>query len=314
VPDIATKLRPWALLRSLRVRAEKFRSAARATPIGREKIGSPYDEIDDEFHAAYERARLATEHDAPVFVVLADELVFLHGGLRKSWSFSPQSYHLIKTISHGPLAIFCSLQPGRVPASVDDATGWRVSMRQWLDDAVARLREQASGLAPEVTSDLRTVLTASARLLEQPTAQLSASAVSAFACELGPVLVRLIDAATQLQLDALHAHVEEALRDLSSEAIKRLEVVVTGNHQARVRSLPMQYFGQRLQEPAGREERVVYAEGVDNERAALALVGTRRIDRALATAFFQDPSRMQRDLLGDAAKARLTQAKLAPIA
>lgn len=313
VLDIATKLRPWALLRSLRVRAAERRRAAREKPVGRAKIGSPYDEIDDEFHAAYERARLDTEHDVPVLVVLADELVLFQGRARKSWSFSPQAYHLIKTVSHCPLAIFSSLQPGRVQPRVEGAKAWQESMQRWIDEARARLEEQSTDLDPDVITDLHTVLTMSGVLIEQPPEQLSREAVLAFAAELGPVLLRLIDAATQLQLDALHAYVEEAVAELSSEVRKRLEVVVTGNHQARVRSLPMQYFKQRLQEPANMEVRVTYAESVDNERDALALVGTRRIDRALAEAFFQDPSRMQRDLLGDAAKARLTKANLAPL-
>jgi hypothetical protein len=314
VLDLFTTLRPWALLRTLHVHARKLGRAARAKPVGRAKIGAPYDDIDDEFHAAYERARVDIEGEIPVLVVLADELVLLQGGQRKSWSFAPESYHLIKMISHAPLAIFSALQPGRSAAQVEDAMGRRVSMLGWLEDAALRLDERAKGLRPEVIADLRAVLSASAQFLEHPRSEQSAAAVNTFAAGLGPVLLRLIDAATQLQLDALHTHVQEALGDLSVEAKAQLEVIVTGNHQARVRSLPMQYFKRRFNEPASTERRVVYAEGVDNERDALALVGTRRLDRALSRAFFGEPWRMQRDLLGDSAQAKLEEAQLAPIA
>jgi hypothetical protein len=71
----------------------------------------------------------------------------------------------------------------------------------------------------------------------------------------------------------------------------------------------MQYFLRRLH-----EDRVTYAEGVDNEQGALALVGIRRLDSTLASAFFDDPKRMQRDLLGDSAEQRLAHTTLTPIA
>ena len=74
------------------------------------------------------------------------------------------------------------------------------------------------------------------------------------------------------------------------------------DHQARARSLGMQYFQKRLGEPPGAEERVSYAEGVADAEEALALVGTRRADRAIASAFFGDPHRLQRDVLGDAVR------------
>ena len=86
--------------------------------------------------------------------------------------------------------------------------------------------------------------------------------------------------------------------------------MVTGDHQARTRSLGMQYFCRRLDEPADSEHRVTYAEGVSDEQSALALVGTRRLDRAVARAFFGDPQRLQRDILGDAAHALLAESKL----
>ncbi|HEU4535405.1 MAG TPA: hypothetical protein VFS00_14855, partial [Polyangiaceae bacterium] len=71
------------------------------------------------------------------------------------------------------------------------------------------------------------------------------------------------------------------------------------------RSLAMQYFQKLLGEAPGEERHVTYAEGVSDEAGALALAGTRRLDRAIAGAFFGEPRRLQRDVLGDAARERL---------
>jgi hypothetical protein len=69
----------------------------------------------------------------------------------------------------------------------------------------------------------------------------------------------------------------------------------------------MQYFERLLDEPAGAEHRVTYAEGATSVNAALTLLGTRRMDRAIARAFFGDAGRLQRDILGDEAKGQLSK-------
>ena len=64
----------------------------------------------------------------------------------------------------------------------------------------------------------------------------------------------------------------------------------------------MQYFQLRFAEAPGTDERVTYGENISDEAEAIALVGTRHLDRRIARAFFGDEKRLQRDVLGDAAK------------
>jgi hypothetical protein len=68
-----------------------------------------------------------------------------------------------------------------------------------------------------------------------------------------------------------------------------------------------------LREPEHSEERVAYAEGVSDEHEAFELVGTRRLDHAVAAAFFGDRKRLQRDLLGDSAAELLRELPFEPI-
>ena len=58
---------------------------------------------------------------------------------------------------------------------------------------------------------------------------------------------------------------------------------------------------------------MTYGEGVNDVDAAFALVGTRRLDSAVAKAFFGDAKRLQRDVLGDAVFALLKETELATI-
>ena len=122
-----------------------------------------------------------------------------------------------------------------------------------------------------------------------------------FASDMGPRILRLTELATCDQIAGLHEAVEEAFSKLSPDDERELQVVVVGDHQARIRSLGMQYFQRRFGEKPGADERVTYGENISEEREALSLVGTRQLDKIIARAFFGDEKRLQRDVLGDAA-------------
>jgi len=289
----------------------------RGSPPARAEVGGPLDAINDQFHDTYGASRQSARREVPVFVILADALILFHRDTRQAWSFAPRSFHVIKSVAHAPLAIYAALEPHE-DRPLDLATRERLAaQRAQLADALGRLAgdlRELSELSESTRADLRTVLEACADFLSPLPRAVPRALLSQFAGPLGPLLLRLADDATGLQLDALHAHTEEALCSLSPEERAALHVVVAGDHQARERSLALQYFQRRLGEPRGVEQRVSYAEGVSDEQGALALVGTRRLDRAIGRAFFGDAHRLQRDILGDAAHARLERSSLTPIA
>lgn len=270
------------------------------------RIDSALDDVNEDFHAAYDTARSVAEASVPVLVFIDDALVVYRRGERRSFPVTPRLYHAIKSAAHAPLALYSALhlQGGR---ALDSEAVQRLTALR--EHAAASHRALAEDIPPaEALDESRRLLASTLAFIERTLAEGRAShhAVATFARSCGPALVRLIDHATGVQLDALHARVEEVLAELSSAETAALQVVVAGPHQARERSVAMQYFRKRLREPAHTEERVAYAENATDEQAALTLVGTRRFDRAVAGAFFGDEHRLQRDLLGDAAAARLS--------
>jgi hypothetical protein len=285
----------------------------RARPPERFAVGGPLDAINDGFHEAYDRTKHEVRRDVPVFVVLADELITFIRGERVAYSFAPRAFHVIKSVTHAPLALYATL--ARLEgATLDAAARESLSAHQArVASALARVDDDARELTQRTRDDLRDVLRACLLFFEGVRDRVPLDALEVFARPLGPALLRLADDATALQLRALDEHVEQALEGLTAEDLTRLHVVVAGDHQARRRSLAMQYFCKRLDEPAEHEVRVTYAEGVADEQGALSLVGTQRLDRALGRAFFGNAARLQRDILGDAAKARLAAAVLRPI-
>ncbi|MBX3229890.1 MAG: hypothetical protein KIT84_06105 [Labilithrix sp.] len=238
----------------------------------------------DAFHAAFDARRDDAEGRGPILVALADDLVLARDEERTRFPFTPRAFHLAKGIAHVPVAL------------------WLLRRRP-EPDRIASLREAAVAAGADLSPDLgalRPLLDATIAAIDAPSPD--------FAAALGAPLERAIALATKLQLAALHARTEEVCALLSRDERRLLRVAVTGDHQARVRSLGMQYFTRRLG-----ADRVLYAEGIDDAERAIALVAADRLDRDLARAFFGDETRLQRDLLGDAAKAVLATFDLAPI-
>lgn len=270
------------------------------------RTGGPLDGVNDGFHAAYDGAREEAKLDAPVFVVHGDSLFVLRRGKRRELALTPRIFHVIKSAAHAPVAIFAALHRSG-DHLVEKLHEHVVLSLAALDDEHDADRETVRAI--------REVLEASRLFLVRvlgsrpPTSE----ELDAFARSTGPQLLHLTTVATRVQLTALHEVVETALAELEPGERAGLQVVVTGDHQARVRSLGMQYFRKRLREEDGAEHRVTYGEGVEDVDEAFVLVGKRRLDFAIARAFFGDAKRLQRDVLGDAVHALLEVTDLAPI-
>ena len=265
----------------------------------------PLDAVNKAFHQNSDAARSGAERQGPVLVVIAGSLV-LHRNCdrhRVERAFTSRIYDVIKSAAHAPVALYAALQRG-------DASSTRLlrSLETSLAASLESLDQEVQDV--EVAGNMREVLE---RTLKFLAGELDEAALDAFARQVGPLMLVLTDHATRYQLAALHHVAESLLGGLTSAEKRTLRVVVVGVHQVRARSLAMQYFQRRLREPEGAEERVTYAEGATTEEEALALVGTQRLDRAIATAFFGEAKRLQRDVLGDATKRLLAGMDLPPL-
>lgn len=274
------------------------------------RIGGPLDEVNDAFHDAYAAVQEDASEDAPVLVVLADDLICFRRGGRTDLTFTPRSFHVLKSVSHGPVAAFMALRGGKIDALDSSTRASLAALRERLGEARDDLEREPAD--DESRADAELVASATIELVDRILRASRTEDLAGFAADMGPPLLRLIEHATRLQLVALHERVEELLAQMSDEERRRLVVVVTGDHQARVRSFGMLYFRKRFGETGG-EEHVLYGEGITSAEEARALVGKNRADRDLARAFFGDSERLQRDLLGDAAAAFLAKTDLPPI-
>ncbi|MEO8875699.1 MAG: hypothetical protein ABI461_08940, partial [Polyangiaceae bacterium] len=228
--------------------------------------------------------------------------------------FMPKQFHLIKAVAHVPIALFATLADA---AADRRSTRLRSNVKRVLSDIRRRSAsalDALGSLEKKAAIDSKAVLLASVAFAERTLAEsVTRARLESFARAVGPLLLRLTEHATRVQLSALHEIAQAQLAASTKSELRKLEVVVGGDHQARARSVGMQYFQKRFGEKPGEEKRVAFAEGMVEPEEALDLVGKRRLDRVIAESFFGDPKRLQQDVLGGAAAKVLRTERLARI-
>jgi hypothetical protein len=268
----------------------------------------PLIRLNAEFRRDYARARAAMLAAAgPVIVVDGDRLVLRRGKERTAVEAVPAVYDRLKAVAHAPLAAYLLLAGGE--QGFDD---------ERLDD-FRRLRDRTAAVA-RVLGEYGfspTQLERQKKLLQETDAVLAAALQqrrfvaerrTAFARHMAPLVLANVTDAARAQIDGYQAQVTRWRRQMSAEEWARLRVVVIGSPMPRRANVAVQYFARLLGE-AGEGKRIVYAESLDEARG-LNLLGTHLLDRKIATDFFDDPRRMDRDLLGDAAAEYLRTLKL----
>jgi hypothetical protein len=219
----------------------------------------------------------------------------------------PAAYHPIKDVSH---AVFLAALLLAEPASVarDQAIA---STLDALARALADLRNASSATASLVPSVLQPRET---RLLERTrqalvgfaNGQLDPAAQKAyFASVRGDLEDNLRDIAAE-SLKALHAAVESTrakVTRIDPKAWDSALVVIGVVHQARAREIGIQYFERLLREPVGEgarnERRMVVAEGFFHSADQYGLLSAHLVDQTGGAVIFEDPLRMQWDVLGE---------------
>jgi len=248
------------------------------------------------FHEAYGGARDGVRHQVPILVVLPTELALHRQNQRRAVSYSRPSFARAKSAAHIAVALFA------LTAAESSAERRGPGVARLLEHITAALEARQPNSEP-VDHEIKALLERCLQFAQAAKEQAASESVrAAFASDAGPRILHITELATREQIAGLHEAVETTFRELTPDEQVELQVVVVGDHQARARSLGMQYFKRRFQERPGADERVTYGENIEDEEEAISLVATRRLDKKIAQAFFGDENRLQRDVLGDAAK------------
>ena len=270
--------------------------------------------LNDASRAAYRRAKeVALARTGPVIFVEGDNLVLKHGDRRTEARFTPDVYHTLKAVSHIPLALDVMLTPVLDGDRVgDDLLDDLQRYRGLIVGARAQVRSLGlrPGQARRQTEIILSCLEFIDSLIKSQTCERGTR--TAFTRRLAPLVMANATDAARADLDSLHRLVCRWRDQMPAGDWDRLTVIVMGQPLPRKNNLAVQYFSRLLGEP-GEGRRILYAESLFDEAKALDLLATRLVDTQVGLDFFDDPTRMHRDLLGGAAKEYLNHLLNQPV-
>jgi hypothetical protein len=275
-------------------------------------VADPLLSLNDSFREAYSRCRQEfINRSGDVILVESDDLVLIHKGERSQVRFVPEPFHVLKAVSHIPLAVYVMLvELEDTPLGKENLEGLQ-AYRQRIAQIEPSLKDR--GLTETVLQRHREIIQASLVFLDSVLEKklVKRDELGNFTREIGPKLLVSAADATQIELDALDKQVTAWRATLSEGEWKRLHVVIMGSAMPRRGNLAIQYFAQLLGEK-GEGKRIVYAEALFDEKRASNLLGTHLLDTRIGVDFFDDPERMHRDLLADAAAEYLKKMAAKP--
>jgi hypothetical protein len=281
--------------------------AAEPPPVasGAEAATAALEALNRESRGAYAWARnqvLASQ--GPIILADLDTLTLLNGPGRETVTIAPPARLPLKASAHVPLALFGLFAAlGERPLATAQIEALR-RMSAAGDRAIEALAQ--TDFSAEQRTRVRTILEASLARAQAVIARgtFALEEMKTLADEIRPALLASIRDAARLQIDAYQAVVTRWRSQLGADQWGRLRVIVMGSQMPRKDNLTVQYFARLLGEP-GESKRIIYAESLYEEPRALSLLGTHLIDSAAAQGLFGDPLRLDRDLLGDAAREYL---------
>jgi hypothetical protein len=247
-----------------------------------------------------------------VLLVSGDDLILRMNGKRVVATVIPREYHALKCVAHSALGLFGHLAhaPGK-PLGEERVKALK-EYREIL--AAAGPAAEACGFDPATLARQKRIIARGLAFIDAvlKDGRVSADDLARYCRASRPDVLANAAAAARAQLAATHRQVMEWKKGMTAEEWGGLTVVVQGAQTPRAENAAVQYFARLFGEGRGEGRRVVYAEGLWDEEKALNLLGTLRLDGKLSVAVFNDPFRMYRDLLADAARPAIDDLLAAP--
>jgi hypothetical protein len=265
--------------------------------------------LNSEFISAHAAARkMDLAGGAPIVLLRSGRLVLMHKGRETSVEVFPPEYDTFKTFAHLGAAVYLLL----ATPDYGELCGGRLGQLRDYREKLQRVGENIDniGMAGAELERQKILLATSSALVDKVLAakRVSRDELIAYTRSLAPLIRENLAGAAKAQIDGMHRQMMIWKKGLTPDEWKQLRVAIRGAVLARRDNLAKQYF-QALLGLRGEGERLVYMELYFPPTPMETLLATRAVDRGLAIAIFDDPDRMYRDVLADAATEYLKTMK-----
>ena len=249
-------------------------------------------------HYAQTRAKLLLQSE-PIIIVRGDNLILINGQQRIEGKIIDRAYHDVKAVAHAPLAIYSLLirnKEGSIPKkTVSDLKELIKAFEKASGAFTSRLKSK------EIEKEQKEILSACIAFSSKIIADNHINRVDLikFVRSLLKPIQKNLDIAAKYRIDNYRDQISQWKNKLSDEQWSRLVFLIPGSPMARENNLAVQFCAKLIGEK-GEGPRIVYAESLFDESAALLKLGTHLFDTQIGKDVFSDPWRMHRDALGPA--------------
>jgi hypothetical protein len=215
----------------------------------------------------------------------------------------------VKSISHISFGIYVTLTNNGYGPLAEEVRTDLACQLELIDQGTAVLDHL--DIPPEFVALQRATLKSAADILQDilECGVIEEERVQEFGRISAPLYLENAALAARLELSELHRVIGRWKAQVGSEDWHKIHVVICAAHQARYRETTKQYFQRIFHEieslDANYENRVIYAEHIYDNEAALQLLARHLVDQKTSIALFGDRSRLQEDLMADGASAYL---------
>jgi hypothetical protein len=282
-----------------------------------------YDQYEDaitalnrSFHESYNNLIHRTfetlgKRKSPVIVMIHEDVILFHDGKEEKVNVIPKEYHQIKGIGHMSFGVYVTLANNGYKPLRPDIKEDLEHKQDLIAQALKYL--EYNPLPLDYAATHRMMLESASNLIGKVLAagEVVEDVLLDFCQKSAPLYLEGAQIGAKLEIDTLHDTVMNWIDRVGDDNWDNIHVVICAAHQGRYRETTLQYFQRLLYEREGfsakNEDRVVYAEHINDPQAALELLARHIVDQRASIDLFGDPTRLQEDLMSDGAAAYLEE-------
>jgi len=262
-----------------------------------------WDDVNIDFRKHYAKAISEKRKKfGPVIICSGGEMILLHNASRSAVNVVPEKFHFFKTVAHVPLTVYVLLDNHCDETLEEPLLNELSAFKKKYNVAGESFKDWK--LDQKTLDTQQSMLDDTNSFVDKVLAEkkVSRKMLDAFAVSTKDRIYKNADDAVLYELGKTDNQIALWKKSMSKDEWDKLKVIVVSPHMPRNQNRQMIYF-QSLFGEKEEGNRIIYMDGEPNqEEKALNLLGVHELDRDIAIAFFRDPWRMHRDLLGDAGK------------
>lgn len=216
----------------------------------------------------------------------------------------PLAYHQLKVFGH--IAFATVIQLARSDLSQDQQVEWIKAVKEDIKLAKAELKTMSFSVA--IVESQGKLLDHTLNLLTKAEqAPVSKADLALYSKTVVPLMQPALHKSAQLHLEVIHTQTKALYALLKVEERPLVRIHLYGGRGARRDNIVIQYFSWLFGERKGLESpRIVFSENISDHDKALDMFAKYKTEQQLAVLIFEDPNRLDRDLLGDTVREQLS--------